>query len=250
MYSIYKGFIYKVKYQMYVFHNNRYESLKDETFKTVFLAMTPSEAGAIVRYWEAHFKDRTSEDHRNPIEITLPVELAILCNRIDCAIKTLSPSGEGAFIKLSTRSPKDSHVAFMKACDYYHKKVTPSLSLNDRLILLQEAVINSLNVKTGQEALQLLVSSTRVGEDLGYALEPGDEGFQDRSSLVLREWVDIPLWAEFRGFVWEGSLTSIGQYNHPVVFQELASKMEIIKSDLEHFYDNIKSKIPQVSRYV
>lgn len=232
-----------------------YNSLKDKTFKTQFLNMTPNEARSVIEHWEKYFKDRVSNDP-DPCDttgLTLPLQLNELCERIGHAIATLAPSGKGVFIKLSTRSPKDSHIAFMKARHFYTDKLSTlspnPAKLNDKLIVLQEAVIASLNVKTGLEAVQLLASSTRVGEDLQYALEPGDDSFTKRSCLVLREWVDIPLWAEFRGFVWNGKLTAIGQYNHPVVFPELPCHTQTIQSDLEQFYESIKSEIP-IDRYI
>lgn len=243
-----------------------YSSLEDKTFKTIFLNITPDEARSIIQHWEKYFKERTSTDP-DPTPhtgLSVPPELSDLCQRIGGIIDNLSPNGKGIFVKLSTRSPKDSHVAFMKAKYCYTEKLAAirdntkpeGPSLNNKLIILQEAVINSLNVKTGEEAVQLLVSSTRVGEDLQYALEPGEEEvpidtlrFSERCSLVLREWVDIPLWAEFRGFVWGKKLTSIGQYNHPVVFPQLPPLVPTILSDLEKFYETIKSQIP-VDRYI
>ena len=228
-----------------------YASLKEKTFKTEFLDITPDEARAIVKHWMKFFKDRNSDDPV-PDEISIPPDLKGLCDRIDRVIASLAPTGNGVFIKLSTRSPKDSHVAFQKARKIFDERVC-SLghrpSLNNKLILLQQGVIESLNVKSGLEGVQLLVSSNRVGEDLEYALEPGDSDFSKRCSLVLRQWVDIPLWAEFRGFVWDRKLTAIGQYNHPVVFSELGSDIDKIKSNLEEFYDSIKSQIP-IDRYI
>ena len=97
--------------------------------------------------------------------------------------------------------------------------------------------------------LKLLVSSDRVGEDLEYALEPGDANINERISVMVRDWVDIPLWAEFRGFVWNGKLTSIGQYSHPVLFPELLEKALLIQKDLEKFFDFVKPKIP-LDRYI
>ncbi len=224
-----------------------YSALADVTFRTEFLALTPDEARAIVSCWEKDFKDRTSSDP-DPDSVEVPAPLRGLGERISAVIDSLGP-GRGAFVKLSTRSPKDSPVAFAKARQGYAEKVaslgpSPSPSLNDKLIFLAEEVILGLKVTNGEEAIRLLVSSDRVGEDLEYALEPGDEGFALRVSLLVREWVDIPSWAEFRGFVWNGKLNAIGQYNHLVVFPELKLHTAAIKSGLETFYASIKDRIP------
>ena len=172
--------------------------------------------------------------------------------RISEAISSLS-SNKCGFVKLSTRSPKDSHIAFTKAREAYVDEkdtiLVQDASGNDKLTLLGKAVVKSLRVRNGEEALKLFVSSDRVGEDLEYALEPGDANINERISVVVREWVDIPLWAEFRGFVWNGKLTSIGQYSHPVLFPELLEKALVIQKDLEKFFDFVKSKIP-LDRYI
>ena len=125
----------------------------------------------------------------------------------------LSPEA-GVFMKLMTRSPKDSAVAIAKARKAF---LTRLLSLgerpsaNDRLVLLAEVMTHSLRVRTGEEAIHLLMSSARVEEDLEYALNPEYNDFEKCMCLVVRKWVDIHQWAEFRGFVWEGRLTSVGQ---------------------------------------
>ena len=230
-----------------------YEPLKTVTFPTQFLSMTPEEAKTIVTHWTRRFKTRNSDSPDPSVDdIAIPPALTGLCDRIDTTISSLSSTTEGVFVKLSTRSPKDSDVAFVKARKLYAAKCVSlggDLSPNDRLILLGGIAIESLRVCTGVEAVQLLFSSTRVGEDLEYALSSGDDAFSENVSLVIRKWVPIELWAEFRGFVWNGQLTSIGQYNHPVMFPQLKSMTSRIKSDLEKFFFSVKGLIP-LDRYI
>ena len=230
-----------------------YESLKDKTFRTEFLAITPDEAREIIAYWEKNFKERSSSDQETTeLPLRIPTALKSLQDRISSAIVGMSAQQKGVFVKLTTRSPKDSHLAFWNARESYTRKkgtLGSNPSVNDKLILLAEVVIESLRVTTGEEAMKLLLSSTRVGEDLEYALEPGEEGFAERMCIVLREWVEIPLWAEFRGFVWDGKLTTIGQYNHPVMFTQLLLQKESIKSDLDAFFSSVNDRIP-LDRYI
>jgi hypothetical protein len=227
-----------------------YSSLTGVTFPTEFLPIHPDEARAIIEHWSAHFKDRDSDNMDLPQHsYTIPSSLVDLSSRIDSAISKFP--GNCAFIKLSTRSPKDSLIAFKKAQVMYDQAKHTLNTLNDKIILLQKCVIDSLKVENGDESVHLLISSTRVGEDLEYALVPDDAGFSERCSLVLRQWVDIPLWAEFRCFVWERKMTAIGQYNHPVVFKELMDDdlVRKIKTDLEQFFERIKCDIP-IDRYI
>lgn len=229
-----------------------YASLECNTFKTEFVEIGVNEAKVIVEHWSKHFKDRSSDDGdpSNDI-IKCSPDLSALQQRIDDAIIKLGSKEKGVFVKLSTRSPKDSHVAFAKAKKIYQSKLlhTSDPSPNNKLILLQEAVIESLNVKSGAEAVQLFISSTRVGEDLEYGLVGSDDLFSERCKIVVREWVQLPLWAEFRGFVWGHKLTAVGQYNHPVVFPNLKDKIPVILHDVEAFFASIKSMIP-LDRYI
>ena len=96
-----------------------YVSLKDETFLTDFVEITPNEARVIVQHWEKNFQNLTRDDpDPDPSQMEIPALLQPLCNRIGTVITSL-PTKKGAFVKLSTRSPKDSHVAFAKARKSY-----------------------------------------------------------------------------------------------------------------------------------
>ena len=230
-----------------------YKSLQDVTIPSKFLNISADEARAIISYWKSNYCHKAShEPVPEESQVVIPDTLKGLGERISEAISSLS-SNKCGFVKLSTRSPKDSHIAFAKAREAYVDEkdtvLVQDASGNDKLTLLGKAVVKSLRVKNGEEALKLFVSSDRVGEDLEYALEPGDANINERISVVVREWVDIPLWAEFRGFVWNGKLTSIGQYSHPVLFPELLEKAPVIQKDLEKFFDFVKPKIP-LDRYI
>ena len=229
-----------------------YASLEDKTFRSDFVVITPEEAKVIVSFWAKDFKHKPS-DTKFPgeSEVCLPDSLQNLSERISNSIAALSPT-TGAFVKLSTRSPKDSHLAFAKARKAYLEKaksIPPDTSINDKLIQLAEIVIGSLCVRNGDEAIKLFISSDRAGEDLEYALESGEDSFKQTTCIVVREWVDIPQWAEFRGFVWNGKLNAIGQYNHLVVFPQLKEQVSYIKADLEKFFVDLKPYIP-LDRYI
>eukprot|EP00753_Platysulcus_tardus_P007879 PLAT15517.1.p3 GENE.PLAT15517.1~~PLAT15517.1.p3 ORF type:complete len:160 (-),score=74.44 PLAT15517.1:428-907(-) len=61
--------------------------------------------------------------------------------------------------------------------------------------------------------------------------------------LVCRAWQDIPLSAEWRGFVWDGQLTACGQYYHPLHFPELEAVMEAVQSDIVAMWQAVGSKL-------
>ena len=194
-----------------------YDLVKDKTIPSQLVEIKPLEAKAIVLCWKRDFQHK---EHGGAIlsdsQIQLPPDLNDLIDRLSSTINSF-PSGNGAFVKLSTRSPKDSLLAFENAHKAYQTRLDSlgeNPSVNDKLNLLSTVVGESLKVTTGEEAVKLLVSSDRVGEDLEYALEKGDEEFITFIHLVVREWVSVPQWAEFRGFVsdgqpWDSTTTSL-----------------------------------------
>ena len=76
-------------------------------------------------------------------------------------------SSEGkAFVKLSTRSPKDSKKALARAEASYHSRLAAldhEADDNERWIMLSEEVTKSSAIANGDEALELLLDSDRWG---------------------------------------------------------------------------------------
>ena len=109
-------------------------------------------------------------------------------------------------------------------------------------------MIKNSAVRSGQEAVSIMLDSYRVVEDLreAYAAEKLSKG--DKISIVIRGWDDrITPSCEFRGFVWNNRLTCVGQYWHHLFFPHLQEKVlqEQIASDLLEFYDTkIKASMP------
>ena len=105
-----------------------------------------------------------------------PIEL--LSRRLEEAIRCFPG---GAFVRLGSRSGKDSILA--RTC--------------------------GLRVETGESALRLLCAgSERVAFDLRLALRHGYSPY-----LFVRQWLDIPPWAEFRCFMKGRRLIGITQYD-------------------------------------
>jgi hypothetical protein len=95
-----------------------------------------------------------------------PAAWTLLRQRVAQAVGRHS---DGAFIRLGSRSPKDS----------------------------LQAMRNGMRVYSGDEALRLLLEgSHRVAMDLRLALD-----HHHRPQLVVRPWVEFPEWAEFRCFM-------------------------------------------------
>lgn len=126
-------------------------------------------------------------------------------DRID---KEICKFPKGAFVRLGSRSAKD--------CLYESNPL----------------------VYTGKEALKRLCAcSERIYEDLSMALN-----YNYNAYIWLREWQEIPEWAEFRCFMKDRKLVGISQYNYlnGVIYSEIAENKESLIHLILGFFDNFK----------
>merc|ERR1712176_1170599 len=148
----------------------------------------------------------------------------------------------GAFVKLTTFSAKDSPIVLQEAacllqqpgkCAVFRKR-----SRLGQLRMLSEAMTDVLSVSwsdqlgPGDRALRLLATSPRVKEDLEDAAP----------NLCLREWhTPLPIWTEFRGFVYDNRLNAVGQYVHNMCFPELqdGDVRRRIKTDIQEAWQSL-----------
>ena len=109
-----------------------------------------------------------------------------------------------AFVKLSTRAPKDSPQILQRASAAFVEQAGSALPANERCILFSTLVQQNFSIRGGKEAVELLAASERVREDCAWALcAPNFEelGLQ----VVLRRWDGaMPPSSEFRGIVCMG----------------------------------------------
>ena len=62
--------------------------------------------------------------------------------------------------------------------------------------------------------------------------------------FVVREFVTIPVDGEFRGFVYEGKLVALSQYDTMTFFPHLVEHKEEVEKRIRDFYEDIKDSIP------
>jgi hypothetical protein len=246
--------------------DNWYNNLEEFTFKSDFVTLEPNEAFAIIKNWEKITKRGITEDDIQPTS-KIPKELESLVQRIDLSIaKNFSGNnniaGNGkVFIKLSSRSPKDSKTILRKASEEYYKILSDQQgkrgqrlvvenstpTINDKLCLFSKLMLQNSSVSSGKEAVTIMLDSWRVAEDLmsAYDKETGkDLGYG--ISVVVRGWnPEICPKCEFRGFVINGELTCVGQYWHKLYFAELKNvKDQIGKDCLDFFNEKLKDFMP------
>lgn len=105
---------------------------------------------------------------------------------------------KGAFIRLGSRSPKDSYNAYKRLYCYH----------------------------SGLEAIAALCDSERIHDDLHLA-----KTNNYMPHLVVREWIKIEPWQEFRAFYKNRKLVGLSQYNYlrQEIFPEILELADTIE---------------------
>jgi len=295
-----------------------FDLIKDHTFTSTFCTLDPSEARVIVEHWEARRRliaaaSSRGEESEPSAELdallTRTLEsLGPLKQRLDAAVaEETAKSSEGkAFVKLSTRSPKDSKKALARAKASYHSRLAAldhEADDNERWVMLSEEVTKSSAIANGDEALELLLDSDRVYEDLEYALrgppapsEPSTTGGAAETAtdaaasssggsavaqgavaqgavaqgavaqgavaqgavahppggevtlswnmeLVARAWDPrLTPESEYRGIAWNGELSCLCQYFHPLYFPGMRDRSEEVQRDIMAVYNSPEVK--------
>lgn len=162
------------------FVENWHDELFRHTMATRYFIMSHEEICALLDNNFISVDGRIHELGKDKIKLNKEsIEiLQKLSKKIDNGI-TEFPNG--VFVRLGSRSPKDSFDG--------HR--------------------NGFRIHRGNKAIQLLSDSERVYEDLCLAKQE-----RYASSIVIRDFVTICPWSEFRCFVRNGKLKGISQYNY------------------------------------
>lgn len=144
-----------------------------------------------------------------------PPDISCIESLLERQIQTFP---NGAFIRLGSRSPKDSLRGYMEG----------------------------FRVHTAKEALSILLdSSERVNDDLYLALH-----HEYRPSIWLREFIDIPAWSEFRCFVQSGQLIGISQYDYKETYSQLQEGLQDIEWAIGHFFQEHLKRAMHLDSYI
>lgn len=117
---------------------------------------------------------------------------------------------DGVFVRLGSRSPKDSWLG--------HRE--------------------GFKVVSGKKAIALLTDcSERVAEDLSLALANNY-----LPHIFLRQWIDIEPWQEFRCFMKNRILVGVSQYNYlgNECFEEIVEHKDSIRWAVEMFFEKFR----------
>ena len=131
-------------------------------------------------------------------------DISEIVRRLDAATDKFP---KGCFVRLGSRSPKDSFVGMKRG----------------------------FKVQNGREAIELLTGiSERMSDDLLLAIK---EKYPPH--IFVREWIDIPEWSEFRCFMDKRRLVGISQYNYlqGAVYPEIEALHDQIEWAIKMFFD-------------
>lgn len=139
-------------------------------------------ASIVTRTWplaRKHAAALVAAYYANPDEGTPPAHRRALRELADLLTERIAEFPHGAFVRLGSRSPKDN----------------PPWDRPDA------------RVWNGEQAIEQLAGSERVSDDLQLAAHHGYT-----PHIVLREWLDLKPWQEWRCFVRSGAILGISQY--------------------------------------
>lgn len=112
--------------------------------------------------------------------------------------------------------------------------------MNRKLHALYRASTYALKVSNGKDAVKLLVESDRIqGDLLEYV-----EGKIKYLNVVVREFRTFDPDLEFRGFIYQGNLTALTQYNEFVYFPSLKEKKQVLQTLILELFHQLAQKIP------
>ena len=230
-----------------------YPLIADFTFPTEFVPMTQADGQLFVDSYlayEAHLKRQTTHG-LPPSEFVPPPELveraAAMAERLQLAVESVREAeGKPVFIKASSRSAKDAPTSQQRLGELYRERlaefaVRAEPDDNAKLRCMLAAGLELMKAFGADDALALFLRSERIYQDMLLALERPERWDEN---FAVRQWVDIDVSMEFRGFVKGGRLCALSQYNHLCFFPELPRMKSALEAQIRKFYvEHIQSRL-------
>jgi len=174
-----------------------------------------------------------------------------LISSIDKIISS-SFSSSGAFVRLSCRSPKDGATKTTKFKQTLKKMVKKSITENwdhldekcstenSNLIALAKTIFYSLKVRSGEEAMKLIIHSDRIDEDIISCQQLNTFPLQ----VFVRKFVDFDPLLEFRAFVSNSHLLGVTAYHKLLYVPFISDNKKQIGELIFNFWNTeLKQKI-------
>ena len=220
-----------------------YSQISDFMFPTVFVDVTREEASA----WRLN----NISAHMDENQISNFNKLKEKVKSAISQIRSL-PENKNAniFVKLSSRSPKDAVwqdkeriIPILKENLSHVKKN----DLNGQMIALRRSFLKASAVKSAEEAFNLMSWSSRIVSDLKIFLTASENSEWFDIKIVVRQFMnDLDISNEFRGFIKNGKLTALSQYQTECYFPEIHKRKDKIAALVQKFVsETLVNKLPE-----
>ena len=215
-----------------------WDVIQEFSFPAFFVPLTPQAAQWLI---DAHKQFTSSQESGCPFTLADHLGLLEICRRINCEARDRgwfhdneeSEGMRGIFVRLSTRSPKDSvmfrsslaealRLEFGALIEIERANATTTTESTVLHALYRTAVAVNRCV-SAEMAIQLLVESHRIQGDLEHYVAQSllDPSNVPIFNFVVRPFVQFDVENEFRAFVFKRRLTAITQYNELCYFPRL-----------------------------
>ena len=234
-----------------------WQLIEKHTFKTAFYPLTSQVAEILM---EEHTRWLTN---RQPIDWTSCTgPLGDLRDCLAAFVAELPFGKNGLFVRLSTRSAKDAALTrptiVETLCSEYLslRKIEENFPLatvdSTFLHALYRVSTQLLRVDSVADALQLLVESKRIQDDLksycstsmSTSASTSDSLTPTEMNFIIREFAAFDPENEFRAFVYRGKLTAITQYNEYCYFPSLSARADELLQLMKSFVESIVPDLP------
>lgn len=218
--------------------------LQAETFPTEYCPLHLEEAEMIVSVYERLYSSLDPpgiaqldwREHLSAEEVRLVQNME---QRLQLVIDKFKDNcHDYVFVKTSSRSPKDAPMAqnrfkifFQQFLDTESKE--SRMQENTQITCLLRAAFFALRVSMASEVTDMFFRSERIYQDMLLALQFKD-GFCE--NFVVREFVEIEVDMEFRGFVHHGELVALSQYNYLIHSPRLCKNKDLVADRILTFY--------------
>ncbi|OWF45332.1 cell division cycle protein 123-like [Mizuhopecten yessoensis] len=230
--------------------------LSDVTFPTVTCPFTLDDAKLFIECYKRIFDNKDAEtamaiDWKASLVSVEREHVANLTERLDSAMSVFTKDDGCAFVKLSSRSAKDAPMLQSRLKDMYRQALgkfneTEQKQENTKIICLLQAAFDAMRVTCAADVIDMFVRSERVYQDLLLAAINRPEVYDEH--FVIRKFIPIDVDMEFRGFVYQGQLTALSQYNYMVYSERLVAKKDSIANRIQDFFKiSVQPKLPSAN---
>jgi len=210
-----------------------YEALKEVTYKTDFEPISVKEGQTMLNIYDSRDNNvQPSQEDKLIIEA--------MTKRLQTVMDKYPG---GSFVKLSSRSAKDSSVSSQRTANIFKDLISKvqNPTLNDKLVAINRAHILALQLTDAKEVVEMFLNSERINSDLRLAMDYVKNWDQH---FIVREFIPVPIEYEFRAFIVNNEFRGMCQYYHYMLFPKLVENKQLINDLVLKRWNEVKDLVP------